>query len=588
MAEKFICPYCKTPNQEGDTFCLNCGRPLTGVSTLVLPNMQIARIETALENDHLEKDGTIPGTLPLYKSQNFLPRPLKAVFGGQFLGKSLIHSDEQQHVYLVTELSKDDNNRIRQCSNPECSGIHVPLNGESESYCTICGSPLTSDHLILALFEARQPIFGNAFKMPEKLLTHAGIRVPVFAFDEKVAGEDRFCLVSPYTESLNATVEREQVFHWAKTLASAFDYLHHSGLTYHGKLGEEIFSLSNGNIVISGFFHIQIGEKVEEVARIADLQGLARVLFKWLTGRKKFEPDSGLSPALNNFFEKAINTPSFSTAETFAQAFTEAEEIYFHSKPIDHRLGRLTDVGIARSLNEDSLFTLQAHKFLESMPYPFGVYVVADGMGGHSAGEVASSTIVNSIAEKTFTSKLSITGMGTPEEYCKWIDKTILSANKAVYDQSRKMGSDMGSTIVMAVASGNSVCIGHVGDSRAYKIDNEKITQLTTDHSLVERLIDTGQITRDEARNHPQRNVIYRTMGDKENVEVATSSYSMNPGDRLLLCSDGLNGMLEDDVIRQIVLEEGITPQVACDRLVQAANAAGGEDNITVVVVEFV
>jgi protein phosphatase len=209
-------------------------------------------------------------------------------------------------------------------------------------------------------------------------------------------------------------------------------------------------------------------------------------------------------------------------------------------------------------------------------------------MGGHSAGEVASGTIVNNIAESAFSELAPSQNAASEVDRCKWIERVIQKANEALYEMSRKMGSDMGSTIVMAVAEGNQVCIGHVGDSRAYRINRQGITPLTTDHSLVERLIDSGQITREEARHHPQRNVIYRTMGDKAKIEVETTQHSMKAGDRLLLCSDGLNGMVEDQNIYQIVVEESISPQDACEKLIRAANAAGGDDNITVVVVEFV
>ena len=208
-------------------------------------------------------------------------------------------------------------------------------------------------------------------------------------------------------------------------------------------------------------------------------------------------------------------------------------------------------------------------------------------MGGHSAGEVASGTIVNAIAEVLFSDELFHISSWTPEDYQKWIDRTIQKANKAVYDIGRRLNSDMGSTIVMALVYGNNVCLGHVGDSRAYQINQDRITQLTEDHSLVERLIKNGQITRQEARNHPQRNVIYRTIGDREKVDVETLFCNMNRGARLLLCSDGLSGMVDDEMIKQVVVEPGLSPQAACDNLVNAANQAGGEDNITVVVLEF-
>jgi serine/threonine protein phosphatase PrpC len=402
-----------------------------------------------------------------------------------------------------------------------------------------------------------------------------------------VAGEDRFCLVTPYSESINASLERDQVLRWGAVLASAFIYLHQNGLTYNGQFGEEAFSLSDGNAVIASFYSCQVGNTVKDTARVADLQALAAVIFKWLTGRKGYAHDPGLTPPLNNFFETALNPPGFSTAETFAQAFDEARNYQVDTRPVDHKLGRLTDVGIARSLNEDSLLTIQVDKFLESMPQPLGVYVVADGMGGHSAGEVASGTIVNTIANQAFSELLPSAGVESLADRCKWIDQVVQNANKAVFDLGKKMSSDMGSTIVMAVVEGKKVCIGHVGDSRAYQVNAKEITALTTDHSLVERLIDTGQIKREEARNHPQRNVIYRTMGDKEEVKVETASYTLNLGDRLLLCSDGLNGMVEDRLIHQIIMEEGLSPQAACEKLIEAANTAGGDDNITVVLLEF-
>jgi protein phosphatase len=145
----------------------------------------------------------------------------------------------------------------------------------------------------------------------------------------------------------------------------------------------------------------------------------------------------------------------------------------------------------------------------------------------------------------------------------------------------------MGSTLVAVVLDADRACIAHVGDSRAYLINAQGIHRLTTDHSLVERLIATEQITREEARHHPQRNVIYRTIGDKAQLEVDVSTRKLAIGDYILLCSDGLSGMVKDDAIQACVLQ-ATSPQAACDDLVNAANAAGGDDNISVVIVEIV
>jgi len=577
MAENVICPNCQTPNHKDDKFCLECGKPLRGKPTARLSG----------DNAPAQSGGD-PGTRPLSKNTSFLPRPIKAVFGDRFLGNNLIHSDEQQHGYLVAELTEEGGARVTQCTNPECGAVHIPFNGESESFCTNCSTALAGSQVALVLFEARTQIFGNAPKIAEIGLAHAGIRAPVAAFKETVAGEDRYCLVIPYVEPISSNIERNLVFQWGGTLASAFAYLHQNGVTYDGHVAPETFSLVNGKAVVANFHKSQVVRRVDDKAQAADMQALAGVLFKWLTGRTQFAPDPGLAPVLNEFFETALKPPGFANAEVFAQAFETALRQTTAVQPVDHRLGRRTNVGVARSLNEDSLLTIQFDKYLESVPVPLGVYVVADGMGGHSAGEVASGTIVNTIGQMAFSDLMGSGEGSTPKEHCSWIVKAMQAANKAVYDMGKKMGSDMGSTIVMAIADGNTVCIGHVGDSRAYLVNDQGITRLTTDHSLVERLIDTGQITREEARRHPQRNVIYRTMGDKPKLDVDTFSRELKPGDRLLLCSDGLNGMVEDETIRKIVMERAGSPQEACDLLVEAANAAGGDDNITVVVLEMV
>ena len=145
----------------------------------------------------------------------------------------------------------------------------------------------------------------------------------------------------------------------------------------------------------------------------------------------------------------------------------------------------------------------------------------------------------------------------------------------------------MGSTLVIALMEGTKAFISNVGDSRAYRINARGIQQLTTDHSLVQRLIATNQITPAEARHHPQRNVVYRTVGDKPKVEIDINQFNFAIGDRLLICSDGLSGMVEDHYLQQIVMGAS-SPQAAVDALIEAANEAGGEDNITAILVELV
>jgi protein phosphatase len=271
-----------------------------------------------------------------------------------------------------------------------------------------------------------------------------------------------------------------------------------------------------------------------------------------------------------------------------AMAFQQASREISTQVAVDFRLGRRTDVGMERTLNEDSLLTVETNRTTQSISQALGVYAVADGMGGHAAGEIASSTIVNVLAQKAAADLFTLASKpSTPEEHCKWLSEAIELANQTVFDMRRSAGTDMGSTLVAIILDANRACIAHVGDSRAYRINERGIEQLTTDHSLVERLIATNQITREEARHHPQRNVIYRTMGDKPKVEVDTSIHTLSAGDRLLLCSDGLSGMVDDATIHRIVMESS-SPQAACDALIDAGNAAGGEDNISVVIIQIV
>jgi len=243
---------------------------------------------------------------------------------------------------------------------------------------------------------------------------------------------------------------------------------------------------------------------------------------------------------------------------------------------------------MARELNEDSLLTLEMSCIQQSVNHPLGVFVVADGMGGHSGGELASGTIVSEIADKAIQELFQAeSSQNNNNNRAGWLQKVIETVNKDVYELRNSAGTDMGSTLVAMVMENSKAYIAHVGDSRAYLINSQGIKQLTTDHSLVERLIASQQITREEARTHPQRNVIYRTMGDKAKVDVDIQTFDLKVNDMVLLCSDGLCGMITDKVINTIV-QEASCPQSACESLVKAANAAGGDDNISVVLVRLV
>src|SRR5215216_90928 len=207
------------------------------------------------------------------------------------------------------------------------------------------------------------------------------------------------------------------------------------------------------------------------------------------------------------------------------------------------------------------------------------LFAVADGMGGAKAGEVASGLAAAAVQERD--------GEGQSGE--ARVAALIEEANRRVFRRASedREASGMGTTMTVALVEGDEVAIGHVGDSRAYLIREGRLEQLTDDHSLVAELVRSGKITPEEADSHPQRSVITRALGTESDVDVDTFVIDAQQGDLFLLCSDGLTSMVDDERVRQIV--DGARPDLerAARDLVDAANRAGGEDNITVVLFEI-
>lgn len=234
------------------------------------------------------------------------------------------------------------------------------------------------------------------------------------------------------------------------------------------------------------------------------------------------------------------------------------------SRSID-RYGLLTDIGRVRTHNEDAL--------LAEPP----LFAVADGLGGHQAGEIAST-----IAIETLVANAPL------HADSKALARAIHAANRAVIEAAdeRAGRSGMGTTLTATIVEGRHIAIAHVGDSRAYLMRNGQLQQLTEDHSMVADMIRLGQLTEEEARFHPNRSVITRALGTDPNMSADTYDIETAGGDRLLLATDGLFGMLRDSEIAE-VLGANPDPQDAARALVAAANEAGGQDNITVVVVDI-
>ncbi|GJL64370.1 MAG: protein phosphatase [Nitrospirales bacterium] len=238
-----------------------------------------------------------------------------------------------------------------------------------------------------------------------------------------------------------------------------------------------------------------------------------------------------------------------------------------------------TDIGRVRKINQD---TFAIHPTLN-------LWIVADGMGGHSGGEVASQFVIETIGpfvEQQQANRKSLTIEDREHLLCD----ALTATNQAIRSHAREHPeySGMGTTAVVLQITEDNPCqatIAHVGDSRAYLIQDDTITLLTRDHSLVEDRIDLGIITRDEALTHPLRHVLTKGLGIESSVEASVQTRPLQPTDKILLCSDGLTKMMTDNEFFNVIRQHSYSLKDACQQLVEKANRLGGDDNITVVLV---
>jgi protein phosphatase len=232
-----------------------------------------------------------------------------------------------------------------------------------------------------------------------------------------------------------------------------------------------------------------------------------------------------------------------------------------------------TDIGRIRLVNED-------RSIVQKDLNGFVLAIVADGMGGHQAGDIASQ-----MAIEVIQTHLQTLEMDMSVDMCRAALQTAIEkANQAIYEfaLSKEHYHGMGTTVVAILANEQYLVIGHIGDSRAYLVSADNIAQLTEDHSLVTELLRSGQITADEANHHPRRNVLTRALGTDANVEVEVGHYEWQQDDTVLMCSDGLSGQLDSDLLFSIIhMEQDL--EWKADRLVAEALQAGGDDNISVI-----
>lgn len=299
--------------------------------------------------------------------------------------------------------------------------------------------------------------------------------------------------------------------------------------------------------------------------------------FRWLFGNKE-QPSNPIKT------QDAANTAPLT--EEQLQAIVSNHNPRFDLQQLVSSCGQ--SVGKQRELNEDSLFALTSTMAGNSGNLPFGLYIVADGMGGHQFGEVASNAAIRSVAGYVLRKFHPYLFQVKPDTLEESFQEIMQAGVREAQRSIQKEAPGSGTTLTAALVVGQQITVAHVGDSRAYFIHPDgRVEPITRDHSLVKRLEELGHITPEEAANYPHRNVLYRALGQGEILDADIFTLVFPQTGHLMICSDGLwNVVTEQDIV--LAINEAPNLQRACQNLVNTANAAGGPDNISVILVQMI
>lgn len=607
------------------------------------------------ERDTDPEMDTIP-QLQQTEHEELTSLPINFVVDNKYVIGSLLHHADDRNLYRVST------RRQQKC--PTCGRISVM--GLAD--CPHCGTALTNqptaDFYLMAESHAPSALMQDSDIMGLNLY-HPNLVPVIDFFSNSPYGHPRYYAVAEPRQGvrlsqLSLPRSGGQVLNWAMQLADALDYLHSRGVVGAGAEADDILvqgdraslaSLQNART------HVASADEMTQ-QQVIDLARLSGTMYEAYTGHPAAMSPEGVLPMpssapeqVGTAFRTAIEpaqgiAPPISAArwrDLLAIALEAVAELERPGTPVAFTAAGVTNVGRLRDNNQDSFGMAEFVQGSAERPQRVGLYVVADGLGGHKGGEIASALAVQAFYGEGMSRVLSSIVVApaeraTPnnEAIFAGMVRAVQSAHERIYRARDNRQTDMSTTIVAALIAGGKAYIVNVGDSRIYhyakprssaevaahetapivkgttplagtapllpsnatelmadtgsepaKIDRSEYTlsQVSVDHSLVQRLVELGQLDPEEAKVHPHRNFIYRSLGGPPPVEVDTFVRTLQPGDRLLLCSDGLNSMVEDAQIEE-VLANVDDPNHAAHQLIQIANDAGGHDNITTIVVD--
>jgi PPM family protein phosphatase len=474
-----------------------------------------------------------------------------------------------------------------------CWACGATSNEAGELFCTNCGAALEG-HRYHGQLASGEPA-GLALVPTVK---DAAAREVLPQIWDQIEEADRTLTLTADSgrAPLAPPLDEIDALHVGRGLARLLEALHAEGLALGALKPADLELAPDGSPHLRDAPGLSRSPAGDADAVAADLRALAGLL-EALTGTqrttKRLDEEQATTiiaqPGLPDVLRE-LRTGAIADATSLAARLDALIAERTQPIPLWVRLGAASDAGMVRDVDEDSLLALDLRMVQNSRGRSWGLFIVADGMGGHDAGEVASGLAIRGAAEVVLSAYLAPTiEADAPYEEARLkeiVQKAIVQANEYVMREAHARGNDMGTTITMALVAGDRAVIGNVGDSRTYIYREGALRRITKDHSLVMRLVDIGQIVEDDIYTHPQRNAVLRSLGDKPDLEVDLFSERLRPGDALLLCCDGQWEMTRDGKMAEIITKHD-DPQAACEALIVAANAAGGEDNITSVLVKF-
>ncbi|NOK62816.1 MAG: Stp1/IreP family PP2C-type Ser/Thr phosphatase [Chloroflexi bacterium AL-N1] len=588
-----ICPSCGASNRDSARFCYQCAASLETVNSSSDDQAWLAEtlnVETAIASS----SEVVSLSGPLSNQNNIVQDNCES--RGSMMDEERDVSPSEATLFANRyELVSQQEERVEVVDRrpwERCWACDATSLGEGEMFCSECGASLEGRHYRGQLLT--QDALSGLSLVPEIADAQArNILPPIWDQVRTDAG-----LLTLVTDTGRTSVvpplEELDAFKIGLHMARLLQLLHDEGFVLGSVDVSDLELTAAQQPLLQATPHLRRIDDAKEDT-LADLQALT-VLLEALTATprttQRLAEEEVVAVAESDLVEllRTLRMGEIVTPTALAERLDVLIAERTSPIPLWMHIGVASHPGMVRELDEDSLLALDLRMVQNSRGRSWGLFIVADGMGGHAAGEVASGLAIRGAAEmvlRTYLAPTLETDADFDEARLKDIvHKAIEQANEYVLREAHARGNDMGTTITMALVVGDRAIIGNVGDCRTYLYRDKQLRRITNDHSLVMRLVELGQITENDIYTHPQKNAVLRSLGDKSEVQIDIFSERLQSDDALFFCCDGQWEMVRDPQMAEII-DQHTDPQMACEQLIDAANAAGGEDNITSVIVHF-